>query len=142
MGIFRTTYNITEQRVAPAYPQTVNVTEKRAPTDDSVRLLREMEEKATAQIVESYRIETNVLNGVVVIFLMDPADFDRKAWIRFNLNGKDYSFKETFRWNEFTPTTKHDAIQMFVKAVREAIYENIMPELAKALDKNVQETRR
>ena len=37
------------------YPQdtTVNVTEKRAPTDESVRLLKEMEEAARNKVIET-----------------------------------------------------------------------------------------
>lgn len=37
----------------PSGPTNVNVTEKRAPTDDSVRLLKEMEDAARKKITES-----------------------------------------------------------------------------------------
>ena len=42
-----------------------HVTEQRAPTDESVRLLREMEEAARAKIVESLLLKSNGFEAVV-----------------------------------------------------------------------------
>lgn len=39
--------------------------EKRAPTDDSVRLLREMEQKAEEQWTHSMRLDNTFLDGIV-----------------------------------------------------------------------------
>jgi len=44
---------------------TVNHTEKRAPTDESVKLLREMESAARSSVVEAMRIESNTVKAVV-----------------------------------------------------------------------------
>ncbi len=42
--------------------------EYRAPTDDSVKLLREMEEKAQEQILKSVRLDNNALKSVVHMY--------------------------------------------------------------------------
>lgn len=43
----------------------INVTEKRAPTDESVRLLREMEEKIQKKLLASVRVEDTKFNCVI-----------------------------------------------------------------------------
>lgn len=42
----------------------VSVTEKRAPTDESVRLLKEMESAVREKVVESVRVERNGIKAV------------------------------------------------------------------------------
>ncbi|AKE44802.1 hypothetical protein AU106_gp171 [Sinorhizobium phage phiM9] len=50
-------------------PTTTNhystITEKRAPTDESVRLLKEFEEKAEAKVLKAMRLETNNFKAVI-----------------------------------------------------------------------------
>jgi hypothetical protein len=41
------------------------VTEKRAPTDESVRLLREMEAKSREQVQQSIRLDNTAIDGVL-----------------------------------------------------------------------------
>lgn len=43
----------------------VNVTEKRAPTDESVRLLREMEDAAEKEIIKAVRVGDTMIECVV-----------------------------------------------------------------------------
>jgi hypothetical protein len=45
--------------------ETRNITVNRAPTDESVRLLKEMEEKAQAKVDAAVHIENNAFNCVV-----------------------------------------------------------------------------
>ncbi|MEE8368605.1 MAG: hypothetical protein V3S30_09840, partial [Thermoanaerobaculia bacterium] len=65
MGLFKTTNHFSHTTVAPSYPQTIH--EHKAPTDDSVKLLREMEEAARKSVLEVYRFEDNDLSGIVVL---------------------------------------------------------------------------
>lgn len=55
------TYRVSPSRISV----NTTVTEKRAATDDSVRLLKEMEEKARERIVESMILPNNLLSGTV-----------------------------------------------------------------------------
>lgn len=90
MGLFNTTHIIQGKTDRVPYCKEVNITEKKAPTDESVRLLNEMQEKAQRNIISTIRIEENCLKAIVVYF-QDDIEKDRvKYQIRFNLNGKDH----------------------------------------------------
>lgn len=83
---------------------TRTVNEYRAPTDESVRLLREMEEKARNEILKSYKLESNILKGVIHEF-MDYLHDTSKIGVQFELNGhRIVSYTEFNRYD--SPETK------------------------------------
>jgi hypothetical protein len=65
------------------------ITEKRAPTDESVRLLREMENKAKEEIIKSISLPSNEFSGVVHL-MRDALSCQIKIAILFTLNGKSH----------------------------------------------------
>lgn len=67
-------------------PSHVSITERRAPTDESVRLLKEMEQAAQAKITEAMHLDGNVLNGVLQ-FMEDPVTDLCWVYATFDLNG-------------------------------------------------------
>ena len=67
--------------------RTVNITETRAPTDESVRLLKEMEEAARNKVDQSIRLDGNDFKCVVEI-MQDAMSDQRVAYAVFELNGK------------------------------------------------------
>lgn len=77
------------------YIKNVEITEKRAPTDESIHLYKEMEEKAEQKVISKETFNDNVLNGVVVYIENSYAfSYDNvKAHIRFSINSKDYHIK-------------------------------------------------
>lgn len=67
--------------------ENVRLEEHRAPTDESVKLLREMEDKAREQVIWSYHTALdNDIHGTVVV-VADPKSTDTIAEIMFTLNG-------------------------------------------------------
>ena len=72
------------------YTKNVEITEKRAPTDDSIRLYKEMEEKAEKNIIKKEVFLDNELKGVVVYLEMCMGSFDVNAHVKYSLNGKEY----------------------------------------------------
>lgn len=66
---------------------TREVHEHRAPTDESVKLLREMEDKARAQVISSIPLEGNTLHGVVRFVRSFDTDMMR-ADVIVDINGK------------------------------------------------------
>lgn len=67
--------------------RTVNVHEHRAPTDESVRLLREMQEKAEAEVVKSVSVSNTLFECVLHQHIDNLSD--RMFWRAiFKLNGK------------------------------------------------------
>lgn len=75
------------------FPKNINVHEHKAPTDDSVRLLKEMEEKALDDVVLKIS-EVRQNRFSFNIWFVRFADLDMfpkgMMYIRFNCNGKDY----------------------------------------------------
>lgn len=103
------------------------VTEKRAPTDDSVRLLMEMEqaakEKFEESLIESYRLKDGLLGDIVCNIFKSPStrtEFDIKC--HFKLNGVSHEI--CIRLEEFD-ITYHQ------KTLVEVIYKEVSKELAK-----------
>lgn len=66
---------------------TREVHEHRAPTDESVKLLREMEQAAEAKRIAGMRLEGNEFHGMVEVN-HHCADYRTEAVAIFDLNGK------------------------------------------------------
>ena len=88
--------------------------EKRAPTDESVKLLKEMQDEALQSVVDRLHVEDNIINGHAAIF-DDYLRGQRLLLIKFKMNGKDYDFKVDV--DELKVQTKHDMlVQLYHKA--------------------------
>lgn len=74
----------------PRFPShiSINSTEKRAPTDESVRLLREMEEAAEKNVVARGTLENNLLEGQWTI-LSRPYEDKHECVLRMKINGHE-----------------------------------------------------
>ena len=70
------------------YEKTVNI--NRAPTDESIRLLKEFEEKAVENIIDKIHVNDNNINGLVLIKQIQLNPFNHKFYWKFTLNGKEY----------------------------------------------------
>ena len=90
----------------------VSVTEKRAPTDESVRLLREMEDKAEREVLKAIRLEGNAFKGVMHQMYDPMTDEDRYAVI-FELNGNRHKVIEARK--------RHENMDEFVTRLRDAV---------------------
>lgn len=88
-------FDTTIVKQAPAYPQTIH--EHRAPTDESVRLLNEMQSEAKVNIIKNIIVDDNVVNGSITI-MQDYYSMGKKyvVYFKFNLNGRDYVIDKIF----------------------------------------------
>lgn len=78
------------------YAKNVTINEHRAPTDKSVQLLNEMQDKARKNIIQSVKIESNVCTAIVICF-SDDVMRNRLNWLlRFKLNEKEYILEDYF----------------------------------------------
>lgn len=76
----------------------VVVTEKRAPTDESVRLLKEFEAKAEKKLLSSIRLDGCPFDCVMHV-MQDTHDLDTKVLVRYRIGGGEertvrHEFKE------------------------------------------------
>lgn len=67
------------------------VREYKAPTDESIRLLNEMQEKAQQNIINTVLIDENNIKGISIYFQDEIITNKIKYFLRFILNGKEYS---------------------------------------------------
>jgi hypothetical protein len=111
----------TIRQVTEHVTKNVNITEHRAPTDESVRLLKELEEKAQQKIIDSIRVADT--NFECVVHCLD--DFKNSQYIlfaKFSMNGHAmetnvkidrYKFKEEeFRYKAWEALRKAVADQI------------------------------
>jgi hypothetical protein len=99
-----------------------NLNEHRAPTDDSIRILNEMQDKAVKNIVDNILIDDNDLKGSVIIY-RDPLMMGFKIFVRFRLNGKPYKFEE--RINTYD-SNLFNAKEKLAECMTKAIYKNLI----------------
>lgn len=77
-----------------SYEKSVKISEYRAPTDESVRLLRDFEKEALNKLIGIYEIRDNSFNSSFHVF-KSPESFGYKIIGRFYLNSKEFKFEFT-----------------------------------------------
>jgi hypothetical protein len=79
--------------VAPSreyFPYTKTVIEKRAPTDDSIRLYDEIKEKAYKSILKTIELNDNTFNLNAILY-NEWSSNHNVCQYRFTLNGKEFT---------------------------------------------------
>lgn len=107
----------------------INVTEKRAPTDESVELLSEMEEAARSKLFDAFVIEDNTVNMSAVVF-EDPQLSGLVVMYKLKINGRTVDGKCKFRHSNI-----YDRMEVFQSALRkvaEAAIDQVASDMAPA----------
>lgn len=101
--MFNTTVIHKHDTVVQSGPKQIDVHEHRAPTDQSVKLLNEMEEKARKNIICKVQLDDNILNGVAIVYVDErwtAAKLSIVVHLRFSINGKEYFFEERYSYHD------------------------------------------
>lgn len=91
------------------YTKEVKVIEQRAPTDESLNLLREMEKKVEQRFIENHLWELPSIDAEVQVMVFDNPDFGsmhhKVLVIHAVVNGKSYTEREYYgeRYKIYTP---------------------------------------
>jgi hypothetical protein len=93
------------------------ITEKRAPTDESIRLLREMEQKAQEQVINALRLDGNEFKFIIQ-HLWSEMEYSHKFIMIYDLNGKRIVVKAAL------PSMKQD---------KQKVADMLIDELAKSI---------
>jgi hypothetical protein len=80
------TYNNKRTEYVP-YAKSVKVTEHKAPTDESMRLLKEMEEEAISSVVASVKVDDNKVNFNCTLF-STPINLGYHIVCQVSINGE------------------------------------------------------
>lgn len=125
--MFDKTYLVEGKTHHEYIPYEKTVTVNRAPTDESVKLLKEFEKEALAKIAETYFIESAVANGVVLTTYSNPTDLGKTFIVVFNLNGKKHTVKHNFEeWRFYHKDIEPTPEKLFADILREYIFNEIL----------------
>lgn len=95
------------------------VTEKKAPTDDSIRLYGEFLEKARNSIVDSFSVTSTTLNFNITIF-RDHLTLKNYAVYKLNLNNQEFINKVEL-FSSFDISDRRQVVKTIFKAIAEDI---------------------
>lgn len=99
-----------------AVPYEKTIIEKRAPTDESIKLFKEMQEKAYSSIVDTFHLSSTVLDVKVIVF-QDYPTFQMVVKYVYILNDKSIGGDIRFDMFEFQTTTRAVICERIVKEV-------------------------
>lgn len=118
-------YHVGPSSVSVHETRTVN--EHRAPTDESVRLLSEMEEKALRRVIFSEKTASNELQIFVLVLRPSFETGDHEFRYAFTLNGKPIDGRVKVGYSEW-------AVMMGKKAaVMQFVRERVASDIARAI---------
>lgn len=112
------------ERTGPEFV-TVNKTVKeyRAPTDESVKLLREMENKAKEQVIKAVAVVDNKFNCTIQVW-QDSISDSIDVLVVFDLNNERLTAKH--RIFMYQPKSVHEIVQELLKAISDEIARHLI----------------
>jgi len=114
---------ITQREYVP-YEKNVTITEKRAPTDESIKLVREYEDKAMLRASAALIEAMPSIEAAYAVIERDP--MDNMEHIFFKLNGKIVRMKiETLRTRDTRERIKDIADKISTEIVKQLMAGNL-----------------
>jgi hypothetical protein len=107
----------------------VNIHEHLAPTDESVKILNDFEEKARKNIIHKVKVETNTIIAMGIYFRDEMVDNRVHFDIKFSLNGKEVliqDYVDEFEWRE-------EMLEMYMGFGSQVIYKLVMKKMAEMI---------
>jgi hypothetical protein len=132
MGLLKTTHIHQSRTEYVPYVKEVNITEKRAPTDESVKLFSEFRQKALDNIVDSFHVDTNILKAEYISFQNDVCRDVTIIFIKINLNGEEFRMQE-----DFTRQDQYDLAMYYHIEDRRPLIEHLIEFYSKILAKHL-----
>jgi hypothetical protein len=112
------------------------VKEYRAATDESIRLLNEMQQRAEENIIKKIEINGNDLRAVALAYHFSPMDNNYVFDCKFILNSKEYFFREKIDKRDLR--VRNVESEEFAKEyVKELVCNNLSILIAKELVSNI-----
>lgn len=108
------------------YPYEKTIIEKKAPTDDSIRLYEEIKEKAYKSIIDTIKIDDNILKVNAIVY-QDALSYNRICKYRLLLNNNEIEGEIVIDNVEFI---SYDRIQI-MKRIYEEVSKSISYEIIK-----------
>jgi Trm5-related predicted tRNA methylase len=77
-------------------PYEKTITEIKAPTDESIKLYKEIREKAYDSILQSFEIKSSIVELKGIFFLENPSSIELEYIIVYKINNKEFKVKGSF----------------------------------------------
>lgn len=110
----------------------ITVKEYRAPTDESVKILNELTDKAIKNIINTFSTSNNTLQATAAVY-EDYRNEQREFLCKFVLNGKTHIIRVALPSYEFE--TPNDMIEELYKKICEKLAVEIMQPLLQEMTK-------
>jgi len=135
MGLFSThTSSHTHSHSETLVPYVKTVHEHKAPTDESVKLLNELQEKAVENILHAFKLKDNLIEADGFFIQTSPVDFNIIFHCKFKLNSNEYYVKEKIDCFEFRKDIRKYFDNMeYRSAAINLIYKKVSEVIAKEL---------
>ncbi|MBP7509379.1 MAG: hypothetical protein KA807_16325 [Prolixibacteraceae bacterium] len=124
------------------YTKNVEVNEHRAPTDESIKLFDEIQQRTINRVVNSFEIKDNTINAVVVYFV-HSIQIDKLEFVcKFYFNGKGHQFNGEILRHELI-NSKYGSNAVAIELGKRLCYlfaDNVLkevPDLHKYLNSNL-----
>jgi hypothetical protein len=109
------------------YEKTVNIHEHKAPTDESVKILTELEEAAWSRICKCYLIDSTYVNAVFLTIWEDKNQLKNGFILAFKINDKQFEVHYSFReWELLHIGIKPTIQNIFREELKEYIAREIL----------------
>lgn len=133
--MFNKQYIASVKREYIPYEKSVKITEHKAPTDESLKLLREMKEEVKSEIIHSIVLKDNILNAVGIFFqngfVFGGNSLSVRCMIKYVLNGKEMRFEKEFSLSNLSDN-RHPKSYVFMKAFISALSEHLSVQIMKS----------
>lgn len=122
MGLWKTShFHSHDNSVSVKFPDTIKVHEHKAPTDESIRLLEEMHDKAMDNIISKVKVDDNLVKGEVFLIEQPWNIKDMKIIIKFSINNQAFTIeKEISRYDWWHDNELKDTLRCMEKLESEA----------------------
>ena len=117
------------------YEKSVTINEYKAPTDESLKLLKEYEDKAKLNLINKIEAKDNILGSPIFYFQNDISS-DLMFVGKFKLNGKEIKFNGNIDRFELEQSKFGFGSNATKKFLAEKISEVITLEILKQLDQS------
>lgn len=134
MGLLSTTHHYHTKTVREPYEKSVTINQHRAPTDESVRLLKEFQEKAVKNLIDSVRINTMGIDVMVFVFNQEMISDEVELRVVFNINGHNYKLQEKIKRGDYrNEIRKNSGALSFNQSIIKTIHEVLSKAIAREI---------
>ena len=97
----------------------ITITEKKASTEESIRLLKEIEKEILEKIMGVFEIKNNIFSGIITFFASIGPYVNYR--IKFQINGKEIYFDGKIREDFYYLSDKSEIIKIFWNGIIEEL---------------------